>query len=71
MLAPINQIRLAKRMYLPFELVVMEGIHKTKEFCKVSEISCIKLKFKIEKVPSPSNKTKRIQEEFIIWMKEQ
>ena len=69
-LALINQMRLAKRIYLPFELVGLEGTHEIKEFYKVSKISCVIWKFNIDKVPSPSNKTKTIQKEFIKQIKD-
>ena len=69
-LALINQIRLVKKMYLPFELVRLEGAYETKEFYEVSKISCVKWKFNIDKIPSSSNKTKRISKEFIKWIKD-
>ena len=41
-LAPINYIRLRKKVYLPCELVGLEGNIKTKAFDEINECSLIK-----------------------------
>ena len=56
-LTPINQMRIWKGVYLPCELVGVNGREMTKVFCEVNGKSSIEWKFQFEKVPNPSNKT--------------
>ena len=40
-LAPINQIRIWKRVYLPYELVGLDGIEQIREFQEIEAKSLI------------------------------
>jgi len=70
-LAPINHVRLHKRMVLPCELVGFNGERTTKEMREHYSQSCVKWTMEFEKVPKPSKKSYQIWEEFIKWLKEQ
>ena len=67
-LAPINHMRLRKRMYLPCELIGKNSESKTKKYREEMEQSCIRWSFKMEEAPNPSEKTKKIWKEFIEWL---
>ena len=41
-LVPINHMRLRKEIYLPCELVRIDGRAQTKEYCDINEKSSIK-----------------------------
>ena len=64
-LAPINHIRLRKKVYLPCKLVGVDGKSKTKAFKEINECSSIRWKFSFEQVPQASNKTRSIWNQFI------
>jgi len=70
-IAPINHVRLHKKMLLPCELVGFNGEMRTKELRENELNSCIEWKMDFDKVPKPSAKSYKIWEEFIKWMKEQ
>ena len=57
-------------MYLPYELIGLNRIHETKEFKEINQLSCMYQKFEMENAPNLSMKAKKIQKEFIEWMKE-
>jgi len=59
-LAPINHMRLRKKVYLPCKLVGVEGNIKTKAFDEINKYSSIKWKFSFDKVLNTSNKTRNI-----------
>jgi len=67
-LAPINQIRIHKRMLLPCELVGFNGESKTKEMREKELKSCVEWKFKYDEVPKPSAKSYEIWERFMEWI---
>ena len=56
-IAPINQMWLYKKYYLPCELVGMNSNTKTKYFLDRNKKSCIRLKFKLPTIPKLSSKT--------------
>ena len=70
-LAPINQVRLSKQLYLPCELVGLDGTTTTKAFNDIKEKSVIRWKFKFYKVPPTSNKTRSIWNDYLQWLKQQ
>ena len=59
-LAPINHMRLRKRIYLLHELIGKNGKSKIKEYREEMEQSCIRQSFKLEEVLNLSVKTKKI-----------
>lgn len=69
-IAPINHVRLFKRMILPCELVGLMGNCKTKCFHNVLEVSSLVWKIDFPIVPKPSKKSKNLWKEFLEWMVE-
>ena len=70
-LAPINQIRIHKRMLLPCELVGFNGEKRTKEMREREMKSCVEWKFEYDKVPKPSAKSYEIWDKFMEWLSNQ
>ena len=70
-IAPINHVRLYKRMMLPCELVGFSGEMRTRELREKELNSCLEWKIEFEKMPKPSAKSFKIWEDFTIWLKEQ
>ena len=70
-LAPINHVRILKRMYLPCELIGLNGRVHTKEYDNINDKITIIWSFDFDKVPPPSKKSKRIWINFIQWLSNQ
>ena len=54
LLAPLNQVRMHKRMLIPCELVGFSGDKMTKEMREKEARSCIEWKINFDVVPKPS-----------------
>ena len=59
-LAPINQMRIWKRVYLPCKLVGLNGMEQMREFREINAKSSIVWKYNFDQVPNLSKKTKNI-----------
>ena len=70
-LAPINQVRIHKRMMIPCELVGFSGDKSTKEMREKEARSSVIWKFKFDVVPKPSNRSYGTWEQCVKWLKEQ
>ena len=68
-LAPINQVRISKKMYLPCEILGLRGTEITKAGAQIKETSSIVWKFEFEKVLQLSKKTKEVWEDYLEWLK--
>ena len=64
-IAPINQVRISKRMTLPYELVGFKGDRKTKEARYDEEQSSVLWKIQFKKVPKPSKKSYELWHSFV------
>ena len=56
-IAPMNQVRIFKRMYLPCELIGLSGKRLTKEAREIESKSSIKWMINFDEVPKPSKKS--------------
>ena len=70
-IAPINQVRLFKKMFLPCELVGLKGNVKTHQFTSLEATSSLKWNINFLKMPKPSKKSFQIWSDFIEWMFQQ
>ena len=64
-------MRIYKQIFLPCELVGMEGESKTAEFKNEGAKSSFRWKYAFDRVPNPSSKTKELWKEFIDWLLQQ
>lgn len=62
--APIDQVRIRKKMMLPHELVDFKGERKTKEAWHDEDASCVTWQNHFENVPKPSKKSYEIWNKF-------
>ena len=67
-IAPINQVRIFKRMYLPCELIGLNGNRLTKEARDEDAKSVIEWKIKFDDVPRPSKKSFHHWKSFVEWI---
>ena len=67
-LAPVNQVRIRKRIMLPYELVGFKGDKKTKEARCDDDKSCVTWKIKFEKLPKVLNKSHKLWNKFVDWL---
>ena len=67
-IAPINQVRISKRIMLPCELVGFKGDRKTKEARYDKEQSSVLWKIQFEKVPKLSKKLYELWRSFVDWL---
>ena len=67
-IAPINHVRICKRMILPCKLIGLTGRKETKGFKQDLEISCLMWKIPFQKVPKPSVKSIECWREFCQWL---
>ena len=67
-IAAINQVRIFKRMYLPCELIGLNGKFLTKEARVEEEKSSILWMIEFEEVPKPSKKSFTAWNNFVRWI---
>jgi len=67
-IAPINQVRIRKKIILPCELVGFKGDRKTKEARYDEDKSCVMWKTNFENVPKLSKKSYQLWNNFVDWL---
>ena len=67
-IAPINQVRIQKKMYLPCELIGLNGKHVTKEAKETEHKSNVEWNIEFEEVPKPSKKSYELWKKFVEWI---
>ena len=68
LLAPINQVRIRKKMMLLCKLVGFKGDRKTKEARYDEDKSYVIWRKKFEDVPKPSKKSYQLWYNFVDWL---
>ena len=67
-IAPINQVRIFKKMYLPCELIGFSGNRLTREAREEEAKSSIEWMIEFDAVPRPSKKSFQIWNNFVGWI---
>ena len=70
-LARLNYMRNFKKMYLPCELVEIDGSSESVEKRNHLEISCIRWKMNFTEVKKPSKNTVEEWNKFVRWLSQQ
>ena len=66
---PINQVLIYEKMYLPCELIRLNGQYFEKEAIEMEDKSSIEQKIEFNKVLKPSKKSFKLWREFVVWIK--